>query len=109
VQENFRRYDLLDPQRVHFIKGFFSDTIPTAPLHEIAVLRMDGDMFESTAVVLKHLYPKLSTGGWVIIDDFCLKTCRLAVMEYREKFGITAPMYRGDWCGVYWQKTDIHG
>jgi hypothetical protein len=67
VQENFRRYNLLDQERVHFIKGFFSDTIPTAPVHTIAVLRMDGDMVSTFQVnTAVHLY---------IFSNICLPLC----------------------------------
>jgi len=104
VKDNFARYDLLDDQVV-FVKGFFSDTMPTlGHVDKLAVLRLDGDMYESTWVVLQHMYDKVSPGGYIIVDDFCLRTCRLAIMEFRDRNGITAQLWRADWCGVYWQK-----
>jgi hypothetical protein len=96
---------------VCFLKGFFSDTMPTAPINRIAVLRLDGDMYESTIVVLKHLYPKLSSGGFVIIDDYgMLPECNRAVEDYRKSLGISDPLQiigyvHGAPLGAYWRKT----
>ena len=55
MQENFNRYGLLDDQ-VRFVKGWFKDTVPAAQLDTIAVLRLDGDMYESTIQVLEGFY-----------------------------------------------------
>lgn len=89
VQENFRRYGLLDDQ-VRFLKGWFRDTLPNAPVERLAVLRLDGDMYESTIDALTHLYPKLERGGYAIIDDFgAVPACKQAVMDYRAAHGIT--------------------
>ncbi len=103
VQENFRRYGLLD-DRVVFLKGWFSETLPKAPIERLAVLRVDGDMYESTWDVLRSLYPRLSVGGYVIIDDMSLDPCRKAVEEYRSAHRITSEMKRIDWTGVYWKR-----
>ena len=85
VRSHFARYGLLDDQVV-FLKGFFSKTLPDAPIERIAVLRLDGDTYESTMDVLGTLYPKLSPGGFCIIDDFhAFSDCRRAVEEYRAK------------------------
>src|SRR6185503_17612375 len=89
VKENFRKYDLLDDQ-VRFLKGWFKDTLPVAPIKKLAVLRLDGDMYESTMDALVHLYPKLSVGGYAIIDDWgAVEGCRLAVLDYRKQKNIT--------------------
>jgi hypothetical protein len=110
VRKNFAFYDLLD-DRVCFLKGFFSDTMPTALIDRIAVLRLDGDMYESTIVVLKHLYPKLSSGGFVIIDDYgMLPECNRAVEDYRKNLNITDPLQiigyvNGAPLGAYWRKS----
>ncbi len=61
--------DLLDEQ-VKFLKGWFKDTLHIAPIEQIAVLRLDGDLYESTMDSLKALYPKLSKGGYLLIDDY---------------------------------------
>lgn len=59
VRANFQRYDLLDGQ-VRFIPGWFKDTLHKAPIEQIAVLRLDGDLYESTIQALDALYPRLS-------------------------------------------------
>jgi len=104
VQDNFARFGLLDAQ-VRFLKGWFKDTLPNAPIDKLAVLRVDADMYESTMEALVSLYPKLSPGGYVIIDDFgCFEACAKAVKDFREKHGIRAPIISIDWTGAYWQK-----
>jgi O-methyltransferase len=105
VKGNFRRYGLLDDQ-VRFLKGWFRDTLPNAPIDHIAVLRLDGDLYESTMDGLMHLYPRLSRGGYVIIDDYYShETCRLAVTDYREVNGISESMVDIDSSALFWQKT----
>jgi O-methyltransferase len=103
VQENFRRYGLLD-DRVQFLKGWFSETLPKAPIERLAVLRVDGDMYESTMDALNSMYPKLAVGGYVIIDDMSLEPCRKAVADYRSAHHITTEIRRIDWTGVYWKR-----
>lgn len=103
VEANFERYGLLD-DRVRFIEGWFRDTLPTAPVESLAVLRLDGDMYESTFVALESLYDKVSPGGFVIVDDYSLEPCRLAVEDFRGDKGIDEPIVTVDWTGVYWRK-----
>ena len=104
VRANFARYDLLD-SRIVFVKGFFSETLPSLDAGPFALLRLDGDMYESTMVALEALYPKLSPGGFVVIDDYgAYEACRAAVHNYREREGIAAPIESIDWTGVYWRK-----
>jgi hypothetical protein len=67
-------------------------------------MRLDGDMYESTMDALASLYPKLATGGYVIIDDFQIPACAAAVYDYRQKHGIDHEIVRIDWGGVYWQR-----
>ncbi|TQJ03197.1 TylF/MycF/NovP-related O-methyltransferase [Amycolatopsis cihanbeyliensis] len=104
VQSRFRRYGLLDDQ-VRFLPGYFRDTIPQSPIEQVAVLRLDGDLYESTDVVLRHLYDRLSVGGYCIIDDYSLDPCVRAVEDFRAERGITDPIEKIDWTGVYWRKT----
>jgi cephalosporin hydroxylase len=104
VQENFARYGLLD-DRVRFLKGWFKDTLPTAQIDQLAVMRLDGDLYESTMDALTALYPKLSVGGYAIIDDYTnIDACRKAVDDYRAMHGITEPIHTIDWAGVYWRR-----
>jgi O-methyltransferase len=104
VQANFERYGLGDEQVV-FVKGWFRDTLPGLADHTWAVVRLDGDYYESTMDGLVNLYPGLSPGGWLIVDDYSIEACRLAVRDYREQHGITDEIHRIDWTGVYWQKS----
>lgn len=105
VRENFRRYGLLDEQ-VRFLKGWFSDTLPTAPVEQIAVLRLDGDLYDSTRDALEALYPKLSPGGYVIVDDYhFLPQCRMAVLDHRHRHRITDPVREIDGFGTYWRRS----
>jgi O-methyltransferase len=102
VEANFRRYGLLDDQ-VIFLEGWFKDTLPTAPIDQLAVLRLDGDMYESTMDALNALYGKVSPGGFVIVDDYVLKACNAAVEDFRRQQGISAPMHEVDGAAVWWQ------
>jgi hypothetical protein len=105
VKNNFRKYALLDAQ-VRFLEGWFSETLPHCPIERLAVLRLDGDMYESTMDALTCLYPKLSEGGYLIVDDYgAARACRTAVHDFRARHGITEPLIEIDWTGVYWQKT----
>jgi O-methyltransferase len=104
VQANFRRFGLLDDQ-VRFLPGWFQDTLPSAPIDRLAVLRLDGDMYESTKVALDALYPKLSPGGYLIVDDYNhVPGCKAAVDDHRAEHGIDEPMREIDWTAVYWQR-----
>jgi O-methyltransferase len=105
VQEHFRRFGLLD-QNVRFLKGWFKDTLPSAPIKELAVLRLDGDMYQSTMDALKALYPRVSEGGYVIVDDYgCISACKQAVHDYREAQNVKDEIHAIDWSGVYWRKS----
>ncbi len=104
VKNNFKKYDLLDNQ-VKFLKGWFKDTLPTLKEETFSLVRLDGDMYESTINGLDNLYPRLSVGGYLIIDDFALDNCKAAVEDYRKKHQIKDKIIKVDWTGVYWQKT----
>jgi O-methyltransferase len=106
VKNNFSRFGLLDDQ-VQFLKGWFKDTLPSAPIIRLAILRLDGDYYESTMDALNGLYDKLSVGGYVIIDDFGENEwtyCRRAVDDFRNAHGITSPALRVDSKCYYWKK-----
>jgi len=104
VKDNFRRYGLLDNQ-VRFLVGWFKDTLPTAPITELAVLRLDGDMYESTMQAIDSLYPKLSPGGFCIVDDYgAVPACRQAITDYRSEHGITERIVTIDWAGAFWRR-----
>jgi O-methyltransferase len=103
VKRNFARYDLLDT-RVHFLEGWFRDTLPAAPVERLSILRLDGDLYESTIQALDALFPKLSRGGFAIIDDYnAVPACRAAVDEYRESNGVHDELVEIDWSAVFWR------
>lgn len=105
VRRYFDQYQLLDDQ-VRFLPGWFKDSLPTAPIEQLALLRLDGDLYESTWQVLNALYDKVSPGGFVIVDDYNLDSCRQAVHDYREQHNIQEPIVDIDRMGAYWRKTD---
>ena len=104
VRANFERFDLLDDQ-VEFVKGWFRDTLPALRGHVWSVIRLDGDLYESTRDALRNLYDGLAVGGWVIIDDYSdIAACRQAVADFRAENDITEPIVEVDWTAVCWQK-----
>jgi hypothetical protein len=105
VKANFDRYGLLDDQ-VAFVEGLFNDTLPSLRCGPLVLIRLDGDLYESTAVALEHLHSKLSPGGFVIVDDFGIAAgCRQAVLDYRAQHKIDAPIHQIDRSGVWWRKS----
>jgi len=105
VRKNFQKYGLLDDQ-VKFLKGWFRDTLSNAPIRKLSLLRLDGDLYESTMNVLVALYPKLSIGGYVIIDDYVVfPSCFKAVHDYRKSHNVTDEIVTIDSTGVFWKKT----
>lgn len=105
VKSHFARYGLLDSQ-VLFLQGFFADTLPRTPIDSVALLRLDGDTYESTRSVLDMLYDKVSSGGYVIVDDYLTyPDCKRAVDGFRAEHGISDAIIEIDENGVYWRKT----
>lgn len=103
VENNFKKFGLLD-EHVIFLEGWFKNTLPNAPVEHLAVMRLDGDMYSSTMDALTSLYPKLSKGGFCIIDDYGLDGCRKAVDDFRAENSVTTEMQVVDWTGRYWRK-----
>jgi hypothetical protein len=105
VKSNFMKYGLFDGQ-VNFLKGWFKDTLPSAPIGTLAVLRLDGDMYESTMQALDSLYDKVSLRGFVIVDDYgAVPGCQAAVKDFRVKRNISETVVSIDWGGIYWRKV----
>jgi O-methyltransferase len=103
VRNNFARFGLLDEQ-VRFLKGWFRDTLPNVPIERLALLRLDGDLYESTRDALINLYEKVSPGGYVIVDDYnSWEGCRAAVDEFREQRGISANITWIDSQAILWK------
>ena len=104
VHANFERLHLRDDQ-VRFVKGWFKDTLPALGGERWAVIRLDGDYYESTIQALNSLYPNLSKGGWIIVDDYhSFDACREAVGDYRAEHGIGTEITGIDHSAVMWQR-----
>jgi O-methyltransferase len=105
VRHNFERYGVLD-ERVKFLVGWFKDTLPSAPIDKLSVMRLDGDMYESTWQAIEALYPKLSPGGYCIVDDFGSHQSQAgqAILDYRKKHGIDDEIVDIDGFGAYWRR-----
>ncbi|MEM7057434.1 MAG: TylF/MycF/NovP-related O-methyltransferase [Pseudomonadota bacterium] len=104
VRKLFGRLGLLD-DRIEFLPGWFEDTLPDAPIDQISVLRLDADYYASTMTALDALYPKVSPGGFVIVDDYgVLEPARLATDEFRAAHSVAAPLVDIDGAGVYWRR-----
>ena len=115
VQESAKRFHI-DPARVEFVQGYFDKTLPALvgdrPDLRFAVVRLDGDTFDSTWAAISALYPRLEPGGFVIVDDYTdWITCRQAIDKYRTDHGIVEPLFlvthhQGEQTrGVYWRKA----
>jgi O-methyltransferase len=103
VRSNFQRFDLLDEQ-VEFLKGWFCDSLPKAPIENLAILRLDGDMYSSTMDALQNLYHKVSKGGYVIVDDYySWPSCRNAVTDFLAERSIECEIKAIDGDGAYWK------
>jgi len=104
VRDHFLRYSLLD-ENVLFLPGWFADTLPTAPIKQLAILRIDADIYASTRDALECLYPRVAAGGFIIVDDYgLLGVCRQAVDEYRSAHGIDEPIQFVNQSVIYWCK-----
>ena len=103
VKCNFAKYGLLDDQ-VQFLKGWFKDTLPTAPIQKLALLRLDGDMYESTMDALLALYDKVSVGGYIIVDDYhVVEGCKVAIHDFLSQRNLNPILEEIDGVGVFWK------
>lgn len=86
--------------RVHFVKGDILNTVPVQAPERIALLHLDTDWYESTRHELVHLFPRLSPGGVLAIDDYGhWQGARKAVDEYFRHHGICPLLHRTDYTG----------
>ena len=105
VKANVARYGL-DLGRLRLLEGWFSQTLGQAPIDRLAVLRLDGDMYGSTWEAINPLYPKLSPGGFVIVDDYrVVRGCQLAIDDYRAAHGIDDEIMEIDGSADYWRRS----
>ena len=105
VVRNFQRYRLYD-QQVRLVPGWFHESLPELPVTSIALLRLDGDLFDSTIAPLEALYPRVEKGGFCIIDDYGdVRECREAVDRFRANHHISEPIEWIDTDAVFWRKA----
>jgi O-methyltransferase len=77
------------------VRGWFDETVPTLDVDRIAVLRLDGDLYDSTLVCLENLFPRVAPSGLVIIDDYGdWDGCTRAVHDYLSSVKATEPIRR---------------
>jgi O-methyltransferase len=93
--------------KVFFHVGWFQDTLPEVKesIGNIALLRLDGDLYDSTIVSLRNLYPQVVSGGFIIIDDYGLKGCRDACKDYFNEINIKPYLSYIDEIGRYFIKN----
>ncbi|MBP7829162.1 MAG: class I SAM-dependent methyltransferase [Kiritimatiellae bacterium] len=102
----FRKFGL-DPARFEIVPGWFADTIPPAAprVGPLAILHIDCDYYDPAKLCLEQLYPKVSPGGAVIIDDYhYFKGAKMATDEFRRAHAIQTPLVPTDRFGVWFQK-----
>lgn len=106
VRQGFKKMDLWD-DHVRLVQGYFEHTLPNIEVERLAILRLDADLYNSTLDVLTHLYPKLSPGGFVIVDDYGIEMCdcKKAVEEYRAANNISDRIKMVDYQCAYWRKS----
>jgi O-methyltransferase len=105
VRSHFERFGL--DHDLRFVPGFFHETMPTLRGGSWALVRLDGDTYESTWTSLEALYPGLAAGGYLIIDDYgFVPACRQAVEDYRREHGIDEPIEPVDWNCARWRRVD---
>lgn len=103
VLSNFEKNEI-GASNVTLVKGWFQNTLPVTNTGAIALLRLDGDLYESTLVCLEHLCPLVSAGGIVIIDDYALPGCAKAVHDYFKTTEIDIIPVAGSGGVVYFYK-----
>jgi hypothetical protein len=111
VVRHIQEFNTMD-SRVVIVKGFFNESIPALQQkvlipqqRAIAILRLDGDMYESTMDVLYHLYSAVSVGGFVIVDDWDGFPAKDACLDFFQVHQIQPEIVPVDRWSVYFQKT----
>lgn len=106
VLVGLRRLDLLD-ENVRFLTGWFRESLAHVPIDALALLHVDCDLHDSTTEVLTGLYPLVTAGGFVVVDDYGENSwthCAEAVDRFRTEHEIHEPLVAVDTECVYWRK-----
>ena len=93
VRKNMAEYDLYEGDRIKLLKGYVRDTLPTAPIDKISLLRVDVDAHSATLEVLTYLYPKVISGGLIIFDDTCIEGAKIAINTFLEENHLPTTLY----------------
>jgi hypothetical protein len=89
-----------ESSKVHFVKGRVEETLPSMAPERISLLRLDTDWYESTRHEMEQLFPRLSTGGVLIVDDYGhWQGARQAIDEYIEANKLRILLHRIDETG----------
>ena len=104
VRASFTRLGL--EAGVRFLPGFFADTLPRLDAEvRFSLVRLDADTYQTTRLALSCLYPRLSVGGYLIVDDYgAVEECAAAVDDFRREHGIEEPLEQIDWTGMRWRR-----
>ena len=91
--------------RVTIVKGWFAQTVPSLEVGSIALLHIDADWYESVRIALDHLYDKVETCGFIVVDDYGYwEGCRTAIHDFFAERGVNPLLRDVDGIGVYFQK-----
>lgn len=103
VQQHMREW-MIPESFLRFHKGWFQHTVPGVDISKIALLRLDGDLYESTKVCLDHLADRVSPGGWIIMDDGGVSGAVKATNEYIARLKVKPKIYKvPNSDPIYWQ------
>lgn len=90
IDEHMKQWGI-DASLIRYHEGWFQDVLPQCTIGDIAFLRLDADLYESTLCCLRSLYDRVSPGGVVFIDDWKMKGCKQAVLDYMSQTGTRMP------------------
>ena len=106
-EQNVARYDLISDD-LRILEGFFDQSIPKAPIWRLAMIRIDIEGYEGVRAALDVLYPKLSPGGFVVVDELEVAGCNHAIDEFFARTGRKEeilPIPQKKPKGAYWRKS----
>jgi cephalosporin hydroxylase len=103
VRDGFARFGLLD-DRVVFLQGPPSQTLPDAAVGQIALLRVASQDPDEIGAVLRTLYDRVTPGGFIVVDGYGAPAGEAAVDEFRAARGVSEPLTRVDWSAAAWRK-----
>jgi O-methyltransferase len=104
IKENLARFGCEKGTRL--VPGLFEQTLPALSRRNWSLIRLDADTYAATLCALRSLYPGLTAGGYVVIDDYAMADCARAVESFRAEHGIEAPLEQVDWTSARWRRGD---